>query len=1008
MPPRIGLYQLDLLLGHGGMGAVWAATHRSGAPIAMKLLKAEIAAESWYKDAFAAEVRAVARLDHPAIVTVYDHGVLDGDLQGEEDTLVAAAGSPWLAMARVDGPTLSQRRGLLRWEELGPLLLGLLDGLAHAHARGVLHRDLKPGNVMLGAHGPVLVDFGLAHPLDGPPDASRAGEIIGTAAYMAPEQFDGRDRAYGPWTDLYALGCTAWSAACGEPPFGLTDPFDALRRCHQSRALPAFRPAFPLPPAFREWLGWLLEKDPLQRPDHAAKAAAALRRLVPEPTSGTIGAPPQLPALPGSGLGLFGLRPVPLVDRGAERQALAEALGAVTAGEGGRVVALQGPPGCGKSRLADWLCEDSMERGVASVLRVEHDREGGERHGLRAALVRQLGVQGLSGVQRDQQLVERLRRWGLPPWAEGAAATADTLRRLVSEEAGFRTATERHQAWTRVLRLITQQGPLILRIEDGQWGADTLALLLYLRVHAPRLPILVLLTAREVPAGSSEAELLDRLLAERDAYRIDIGPLPPGWRRQLVQQVLGVEGRLAERVLERTGGHPLFVVQLLEDWVGRGLLAPTRDGFRLVPSADPDLPLDLHEVWQGRLHRALAGRSPPELRAVGVAAALGTRVDRQEWAAACRLMGAWASRALEDDLVRAGLVAPDRHGSAGFAFVHGLLRDSLLRALRMEGEEQVHAACAAMLAERYPSGPEKSAAQLRLGRHRLGAGQVEAALDPLAEGAWQCVRDSDYLAAEQALQEWEGALALVDLLPDDRRAPEGFVRAARIARRRGRPEAARRWALRARDCAGSHDDLLAEALRELARVDDTPDDAIVLLSQAVAITTRAGGVELLAWCQRDLGLRLLDQSGAEERAADLLRAAATAFATTGEVYGRATCLLGLARLDRARRADLLVDAARGFAESTGRQEPAHARTGLGDVAMLADRPSEARRLYQSALMRLRDIDNPDTRAAQAGLDQALQALGVSSKNEPRGDEAETARLAWVDEAADEWVWNAGD
>src|SRR5262245_24170105 len=134
------------------------------------------------------------------------------------------AGSPFLAMELANVGSLREHATPVDYPSVRHLLLQLLDALAHAHARGVLHRDVKPGNVLifeddLGRRAVKLADFGLAHALGRCPVDGELSATAGTPTYMAPEQHQGAWREFGPWTDLYALGCTAFRLVQGRPPF---------------------------------------------------------------------------------------------------------------------------------------------------------------------------------------------------------------------------------------------------------------------------------------------------------------------------------------------------------------------------------------------------------------------------------------------------------------------------------------------------------------------------------------------------------------------------------------------------------------------------------------------------------------------------------------------------------------------------------------------------------------------------------------------------------------------
>ena len=237
-------------LGRGAMGTVLAARHaRSGLPVAIKVLTDGKAREPSFVAAFGAEVRAMAGLAHPAVLAVLDYGQLgpqhEADTGGE-----LLAGSPYLVMELASAGTLKdqlrERTGGLPWAEVLPLLRSMLGGLAHAHARGVVHRDLKPANVLLAGPadprpGLKISDFGLVHAVE---DAERTGNTIhaaGTPPFMAPEQFEGHFRDFGPWTDLYALGVIAFELLCGRRPFVGAGMFQ-IGWAHLSGARARFEP----------------------------------------------------------------------------------------------------------------------------------------------------------------------------------------------------------------------------------------------------------------------------------------------------------------------------------------------------------------------------------------------------------------------------------------------------------------------------------------------------------------------------------------------------------------------------------------------------------------------------------------------------------------------------------------------------------------------------------------------------------------------------------------------
>ncbi|MCJ0871086.1 WD40 repeat domain-containing serine/threonine protein kinase [Streptomyces sp. AP-93] len=207
-PRRIGHYQVEGRLGAGGMGQVYLATSPGGRKVAVKLIRPELAAIPQFRARFAREVDAARQVGgfHTA-------QVVDADPE---------AAAPWLVTAYIPGPTLQQvvsQRGPLAPDAVLRLGAGLAEGLAAIHGCGLVHRDLKPGNVILAEDGPRIIDFGIAH-APGADAMTRTGSVIGTYAYMSPEQI--RSAPVSPASDVFALGAVLAFAATGHSPFDAT------------------------------------------------------------------------------------------------------------------------------------------------------------------------------------------------------------------------------------------------------------------------------------------------------------------------------------------------------------------------------------------------------------------------------------------------------------------------------------------------------------------------------------------------------------------------------------------------------------------------------------------------------------------------------------------------------------------------------------------------------------------------------------------------------------------
>ncbi len=252
-------YRLESRIAAGGMGEVWrAADLVLDRPVAVKLLPAGYAQHPETLARFRAEARHAAAVSHPGIAQVYDYGDAS---EGQP---------PFLVMELVDGRPLSQ---LLAAGPLGPrrtldLVTQVADGLAAAHATGLVHRDIKPGNLLVSASGVVkITDFGIAYAAGSAP-LTRTGTVIGTPAYLAPERLAGV--IAGPASDLYALGIVAYECLAGAVPFAGTALEVAL--AHQRQPLPPLPPIMPREVA--ALVADLTARDQMDRPASAADVAA--------------------------------------------------------------------------------------------------------------------------------------------------------------------------------------------------------------------------------------------------------------------------------------------------------------------------------------------------------------------------------------------------------------------------------------------------------------------------------------------------------------------------------------------------------------------------------------------------------------------------------------------------------------------------------------------------------------------------------------------------------------
>jgi hypothetical protein len=432
---RVGPFVLERSLASRAMGEIWAAVHEpSGTPAALKFLARKHATDPRAVAAFRAEARALATVEHPGVVRIHHYGIAEG-------------GVPFFAMERAPGGSLAE---LGARDDVTAILLSLLDALAHVHARGLIHRDLTPGNVLVwrmpgpptrwGAYVPgvlsKIADFGLATSIgnvEPPPARAR-----GTPQYMAPEQFAKELRDEGPWTDLYALGCIATRLVTGKPPFAGRSWKD-LELAHRTMDPPAVEGRL------GAWLARLLAKEPRDRFRSAADAAWALVR---SPDSST--APPmperwgepeaaRLP-LEDTSLSLLEVERVPVPP---DRDAVWTTLVGVRASGRARVVSLS-------TDEARWLCERATELGSAWVLRGGNARD---------VLVRAFGTDGLGEVDATERVERQL---GDEDRDDLEALVLVEAMGLVHDRAG--DALQALLLWVRTL---AKDRPVIVWMADG-------------------------------------------------------------------------------------------------------------------------------------------------------------------------------------------------------------------------------------------------------------------------------------------------------------------------------------------------------------------------------------------------------------------------------------------------------------------------------------------------------------------------------------------------------------
>ena len=285
---HVGVYEVQALLGAGGMGEVYLARDtKLQRPVAIKFLSSTVA-DAGARLRFEREAQTASSLNHPHIVTVHDVGELDG--------------RQYLITEFVDGGTLREwaRSERLTWPQIAELLVGVADGLAAAHAAGIVHRDIKPENILVAKNGYAkLADFGLAKLFERTEDESATGTmsahtvpglVVGTVAYMSPEQLSGRP--LDSRSDIFSFGVVLYEVLAGRHPFAGATSLEVMQRIQHQPAAPL---SDAVPPTLRECVDKALEKDPAARYQSMREMVIDLRRAVRQSSSEHLLPPAVIP-----------------------------------------------------------------------------------------------------------------------------------------------------------------------------------------------------------------------------------------------------------------------------------------------------------------------------------------------------------------------------------------------------------------------------------------------------------------------------------------------------------------------------------------------------------------------------------------------------------------------------------------------------------------------------------------------------------------------------------------
>jgi class 3 adenylate cyclase len=683
-----GRYTIERMIGEGARKRVHLARDtRLERDVALMLIKAEGLDEAG-RVRVSREAQAMARLgDHPNIGTVHDIGDEDGQLY-----IIAEY------MAGGDLEHHLQRSGEARQlpiQEAVRVASELCSALEHAHGKGVVHRDVKPGNIWLGSDGSVkLGDFGLAVSVDRT-RLTHEGMMVGTAAYMSPEQAMGR--APDARSDLYALGATLYEILTGRPPFIGDDAVAIIsQHIHTPPVAPTWHNA-DIPERLEALVLELLEKDSLKRP----ASAALVRERLTHATSAS--AERERPEEPATANPLDRLASGVFVGRDEELAALRAGVDQALGGRG-RVLLLVGEPGIGKTRTSEELTTYARLRGAQVLWGNCYEGDGAPAYWPWMQIIRShvtkrepkvLATEMGSGAADIADIVSEVRDRlpGLP-----------TPAKLNPDQARFRL----FDSVTSFLRNVSNETPLVLVLDDLHWAdGPSLLLLQFLAREFGDSRILVLGTYRDVEVGRhhplektlaelARSERVDRVLlrglAEDDVARfleLSAGRTPPA--------------RLVEAVYRETEGNPFFVHEVVRLLQSDGRL----DNPEAVASWSVEIPQGVRQV----IGRRLDGLSPDCNQVLTIASVIGREFELRVLARAADRSEDETLEFLEEaeDL---RVLAPLDGMPGSFRFSHALVRETLYDEVRTTRRVRMHRKIGQVLEERHAAKLEPHLAEL--------------------------------------------------------------------------------------------------------------------------------------------------------------------------------------------------------------------------------------------------------------------------------------------------------
>jgi predicted ATPase/tRNA A-37 threonylcarbamoyl transferase component Bud32 len=710
-----GRYTVLKMLGEGGKGVVYKARDTVlNRIVAIKMLKSAVSSEEAYSR-FIREAQAVARLNHPNIVSIYDIG--------EDDE------KQFFVLEFVDGMSL---RGLMeaypeRKCDIQTVLrvgIDVCGALQYAHSQGVLHRDIKPENILITEEGTAkLMDFGLAKML-GQPSITQEGMIVGTVAYVAPEIALGKGA--DARSDLYSFGAVLYEAMTGKPPFLGEDPVKVIFSHVHDRPVSPSRLNPKIPQSLTDCVMKLLEKELGKRYPSSADLLEALREIA-EGLLREVLVPSHKPSIVVPAPRTSAGKEIQLINRVAEMMLLRESIDRAVRSEGG-VIILHGEAGIGKTRLTKELGAYARLRGM-QVLR-----------GRCPALFRMDGVPPYvlwNEVIKDYLQIctpEQLyRAIGFYP-SEVCKLAPEVKQKLgaIPQLLPIRPEQERDRLFEAVSQFITnisKEAPLLVVLDDLQWtDQSSLLLMHYLARSVDSAPLVLLGTYRDTDIDQRHplSPVLTELNRERLLQSVPLKRMSLDEVSEMIRQILeqdNVPKEFCGMVYEKTRGNPFFVEEVIKSLKEEEVIYREENQWKIKGVTRIEFPETVKSVLKARIDRL----GEECQNALTMASFVGNDFT---FDALCGVTGVEEDKLLEtmEKILKSGLVKERViRGEDVYSFADIMVRDVVHEEISHLRHKKLHGAVGHALEEVYAKKIDEHLSELAL--HFLESGETDRALD---------------------------------------------------------------------------------------------------------------------------------------------------------------------------------------------------------------------------------------------------------------------------------------